>query len=141
MKELGHDIYHYLAVPSLILLSPPRSWVKVRLHLLMRCSFDHRVFVAYPGLYHPTSQAVRLRTVLQSQYPEPARRALSGDRWGLEALRNTLQDIVPADLLAATAHFKRAEISTSAYENWISIHVKLEKMQEYRASRVAGSKA
>jgi hypothetical protein len=28
MKELGHDIYHFLAVPSLILLSPPRSWVK-----------------------------------------------------------------------------------------------------------------
>jgi hypothetical protein len=141
MKELGHDIYHYLAVPSLILVSPPRTWVKSASSSFYGFPSDHRVPVAYPGLYHPTSQAVRLRTVLQSQYPEPARRALSGDRWGLEALRNTLQDIVPADLLAATAHFKRAEISTYAYENWISIHVKLEKMQEYRASRVAGSKA
>jgi hypothetical protein len=52
-----------------------------------------------------------------------------------------VQDIVPADLLASTANFKRAEISTPHYEKWISLHVKLEKMQEYRASRVAGSKA
>jgi hypothetical protein len=28
MKELGYDIYHYLAVPSLILVSPPRTWAK-----------------------------------------------------------------------------------------------------------------